>query len=133
MEVRYWGEENFYEPWKPIWVPGLRVVKGEVKVLPRNFLYVYERIYKEENAMLREFEKIPVNGKRTSAVDVKRIRKIISDSTYQVAQECQIILSYPCMHIEGQKVVLGEPTIMLPDCRLVNIEQLKDIELGRRK
>lgn len=101
--------------------------------MARNFLYVFERIYKEENAMQREFEKIPVNGRRTSKADIKRIRKIISDSSYQVAQECQILLSYPRMHIEGQKVVLGEPTIMLPDCRLINMEQLKDIELGRKK
>lgn len=99
----------------------------------RNFLYVFERIYKEENAMQREFEKIPVRGRRTTEADQKRIRKIISDSSYQVAQECSIILSYPRMRIEGQRVVLGEPTIMLPDCRLVNMEQLKDIELGRKR
>lgn len=100
--------------------------------MARNFLYVYERIYKEENAMQREFEKIPVRGRRTAVADLKRIRKIVSDSSYQVAQECSIILSYPRLHIEGQKVILGEPTIMLPDCRLVNMEQLKDIELGRK-
>lgn len=71
--------------------------------------------------------------KRTSAADVKRIRNIISDSNYQMAQECQVIVSYPQMHIEGTEVVLGEPLIMLPDCRLINMEQLKDIELGRKK
>jgi len=37
------------------------------------------------------------------------------------------------MCIAGTEVVLGEPLIMLPDCRLINIEQLKDIELGRKK
>lgn len=101
--------------------------------MARGFMYVYERIYKEENAMQREFEKIPVRGRRTSGEDLKRIRKIVSDSSYQIAQECSIILSYPWMHIEGQKVVLGEPMIMLPDCRLVNMEKLKDIEQGVQK
>ncbi len=100
--------------------------------MARNYMYVYERIYKEQNAMQAEFRKIPIKGKRTSAADVKRVRSIISDSNYQVAQECQVIVSYPQMHIEGTEVVLGEPLIMLPDCRLINMEQLKDIELGRK-
>ena len=100
--------------------------------MARHFLYVYERIYKEENSMKREFEKIPVNGKRTSESDQKRIRQIILDSCYKVAQECSVLVNYPRMHIAGQRVVLGEPTIMLPDCQLVNMEQLKDIESGRR-
>lgn len=96
-------------------------------------MYVYERIYKEQNTMQAEFRKIPIKGKRTSAADVKRVRSIISDSNYQVAQECKVIVSYPQMCIAGTKVVLGEPLIMLPDCRLINMEQLKDIELGRKK
>lgn len=98
--------------------------------MERNFLYVYERIYKEEDAMQKEFQKLAIQGKRTPAADQKRIRKIILDSTYQVAQECSVIVSYPRMHIEGQKVVLGEPLIMLPDCRLISIEELKRIEEG---
>ena len=80
--------------------------------MARGFIYVYERIFKEQNAMDREFGKIPINGRQTSQADQKRIRKIISDSSYQVAQECKV---------------------MLPDCRLVTIEELQDIERGRRK
>ena len=101
--------------------------------MARNFLYVYERIYKEANAMQREFAKIPVNGRQTSRADQKRIRKIISNSTYQVAQECSVIVSYPRMHIEGRGVVLGEPSIMLPDCRFISMDELKKIELGGGK
>ena len=55
--------------------------------MARNFLYVYERIYKEEDAMQKEFQKLAIQGKRTPAADQKRIRKIILDATYQVAQE----------------------------------------------
>lgn len=98
--------------------------------MARGFMYVYERIYKDQKTMERRFEKIPVNGKRTSRADIKRIRQIISDSSYAILQECKVIVSYPGMHIEGQKVVLGEPSIMLPDCRLITIEELKQIEHG---
>ena len=101
--------------------------------MARNFLYVHERIYREESAMQKEFAKLPISGKRTPPAAQRKIREIISNSSYQVAQECQVILSYPRMRIEGQRVVLGEPAIMLPDCRLINMEQLKDIEFGRRK
>lgn len=101
--------------------------------MARNYMYVYERIYKEQNAMQAEFQKIPIKEKKTSAADVKRVRSIISDSNYQVAQECQVIVSYPRMRIEGRQVVLGESLIMLPDCKLVTIEELQNIELGRRR
>lgn len=101
--------------------------------MARNFMYVYERIYKEQDAMNAEFRKIPINGKRTTAADIKRVRGIISSSNYQLAQECSVIISYPMMRIEGTEVVLGEALVMLPNCRLVSIEQLRDIELGLKK
>lgn len=47
--------------------------------MARGFLYVYERIYKGETEMQTKFRKIPVNGKRTSVADQKRVRKVISD------------------------------------------------------
>lgn len=43
------------------------------------------------------------------------------------------MVSYPHMSIQGTQVVLGEPTIMLPDCSIVNFEQLREIELNHRK
>lgn len=101
--------------------------------MARNFMYVHERIYKEQNAMQTKFKNLPINGRKTSSSDLKRIKKIISDATYRVAQECQVLVNFPGWHIEGKEVVLGEPSIMLPDCRLVTIEQLKDIEYGRRR
>lgn len=99
--------------------------------MARKFMYVYERIIKERNDMESEFEKLNINGKRTPVADQKRIRKIISDSTYTIAQECSVIVSYPRSRIEGKEVILGEPLIMLPDCRLVSIQQLMDIEHGK--
>jgi hypothetical protein len=96
-------------------------------------MYVYERILKEQNAMDRKFNKLAINGRQTSKADQKRIRKIISDSSYQVSQECSVLVSYPQMRIEGRRVNLGEAHILLPDCRIVSIETLRDIETGRRK
>lgn len=98
--------------------------------MARGFLYVYERIYKGETEMQTEFRKIPVNGKRTSVADQKRVRKIISDNAYRIAQECSVLVSYPKMRIEGTAVNLGDANIMLPDCRIISIEELKKIERG---
>lgn len=98
--------------------------------MERGFLYVYERIYKGETEMQTEFRKIPVNGKRTSAADQKRVRKIISDNAHRIAQECSVLVSYPKMRIEGTAVKLGEAHIMLPDCRIISIKELKKIEQG---
>lgn len=91
---------------------------------------MYERIYKGETEMQTEFRKIPVNGKRTSVADQKRVRKIISDNAHRIAQECSVLVSYPKMRIEGTAVKLGDAHIMLPDCRIIGIEELKKIELG---
>ena len=89
--------------------------------MARGFLYVYERIYKGETEMQTEFRKIPVNGKRTSVADQKRVRKIISDNAHRIAQECSVLVSYPKMRIEGTAVNLGDVHIMLPDCRIIGI------------
>lgn len=101
--------------------------------MARGFLYVYERIYKGETEMQTEFWKIPVNGKRTSVADQKRVRKIISDNAHRIAQECSVLVSYPKMRIEGTAVNLGDVHIMLPDCRIIGIEELKKIERGGGK
>ena len=98
--------------------------------MARGFLYVYERIYKGETEMQTEFRKIPVNGRRTSVADQKRVRKIISDNAHRIAQECSVLVSYPKMRIEGTAVNLGDVHIMLPDCRIISIEELKKIERG---
>ena len=98
--------------------------------MARGFLYVYERIYKGETEMQAEFRKIPVNGKRTSVADQKRVRKIISDNAYRIAQECSVLVSYPKMRIEGTAVKLGQPNIMRRSCIIISIEEFKKLERG---
>ena len=39
-------------------------------------MYVYERIFKEQNVMNMEFDKIQVKGRQTSQADQKRIGKL---------------------------------------------------------
>lgn len=41
-----------------------------------------------------------------------------------------MLVSYPKMRIEGTAVNLGDVHIMLPDCRIISIEELKKIERG---
>lgn len=41
-----------------------------------------------------------------------------------------MLVSYPKMRIEGTAVNLGDANIMLPDCRIISIEELKKIERG---
>lgn len=51
--------------------------------------------------------------------------------SFDIVRTCNVLVNYPKLSIQGGKVVLGEPTIMLPNCKLVNLEQLKKIEEKR--
>lgn len=95
------------------------------------YIKVYERILMEEEKLLEELAKIPVDGRRTVPANARKAFKLISDSCYQLAQECNVLVSYPQKAIAGKKVDLGGMLILLPDCRLVTIEQLKEIEERR--
>ena len=41
-----------------------------------------------------------------------------------------VMVSWHKMSIQGQRVVLGEASIILPDCTIVGFEKLKEIELN---
>lgn len=45
-------------------------------------------------------------------------------------QKCNVMVSWHKMSIQGQRVVLGEASIILPDCTIVGFEKLKEIELN---
>ena len=85
----------------------------------------------EEEKLLEELAKIPMDGRRTAPANARKAFKLISDSCYRLAQECNVLVSYPQKAIAGKKVDLGGMLILLPDCRLVTIEQLKEIEERR--
>ncbi len=95
------------------------------------YIKVYERILMEEEKLLEELAKIPMDGRRTAPANARKAFKLISDSCYRLAQECNVLVSYPQKAIAGKKVDLGGMLILLPDCRLVTIEQLKEIEERR--
>lgn len=48
----------------------------------------------------------------------------------RIARKCNVSVNYPKCSIQGKKVVLGEPSILLPTLRYVSFEELKAIELG---
>ncbi len=95
------------------------------------YIKVYERILMEQEKLLEELAKIPMDGRRTAPANARKAFKLISDSCYRLAQECNVLVSYPQKAIAGKKVDLGGMLILLPDCRLVTIEQLKEIEERR--
>lgn len=72
----------------------------------------------------------PVNGRKTSTGTIKMIRKEIGDMTFRIARKCNVSVNYPRWSIQGKKVVLGDPSILLPTLRYVSFEELKAIELG---
>ena len=92
---------------------------------------LYERILLEQEKLQEELAKIPVDGRRTVPANARKAFSIISDSCYQLAQECNVLVSYPHKAIAGKKVDLGGMLILLPNCKLVTIEQLKEMEERR--
>ena len=50
--------------------------------------------------------------------------------TFRIARKCNVSVNYPRWNIQGKKVVLGEPSVLLPTLRYVSFEELKAIELG---
>lgn len=92
------------------------------------YIKVYERILLEKKKLLEELAEIPMDGRRTPPANARKAFKLISDSCYRMAQECNVLVSYPNKAIAGKKIDLGGMLILLPSCKLVTIEQLKEIE-----
>lgn len=90
----------------------------------------YEVIRQEEVRLQERVRSYPVNGRKTSTGTIKMIRKEIGDMTFRIARKCNVSVNYPRWSIQGKKVVLGEPSILLPTLRYVSFEELKAIELG---
>ena len=82
------------------------------------YFMTYEAIRQEEARLQERVRSYPVNGRKTSTGTIKMIRKEIGD------------VNYPRWSIQGKKVVLGEPSVLLPTLRYVSFEELKAIELG---
>ena len=92
-------------------------------------------------------EKQSNEGSMTIKIDVTMVKEFIPNydpnikgesreiskpqfNAHRIAQECSVLVSYPKMRIEGTAVNLGDVHIMLPDCRIISIEELKKIEGG---
>lgn len=94
------------------------------------YFMTYEAIRQEEVRLQERVRSYPVNGRKTSTGTIKMIRKEIGDMTFRIARKCNVSVNYPRWSIQGKKVVLGEPSILLPTLRYVSFEELKAIELS---
>lgn len=74
----------------------------------------HEVIRQEETRLLGRFEAYPVNGRKTNTGTIKMIRKEIGNMTFRIARKCNVSVNYPRWSIQGKKVVLGEPSVLLP-------------------
>lgn len=89
-------------------------------------LYAYKCIQAEERKLQEQFENLPINGRKTTRQTIKRIKELKLDASYRLAQKCNVMVSWHKMSIQGQRVVLGEASIILPDCTIVGFEKLKE-------
>lgn len=94
------------------------------------YIMAYEVIRQEEAGLQERVGPYPVNGRKTSAETIKKIRRDISNMVFRIARRCNVCVNYPRWSIQGKNVVLGEPTILLPSLRYVSFEELKEIELN---
>ncbi|MDO5146116.1 MAG: hypothetical protein Q4D60_03860 [Eubacteriales bacterium] len=94
---------------------------------------VHRRIQQEEKRLQSVYDGMPIKGKGTREDTQKRVLREMQEMTFLLARECNILVNYPKLSIQGNKVVLGPPTILLPDCRYVTFEQLKELEISEIK
>lgn len=90
-------------------------------------------ILQENKKFMQQCKCLPIKGKQTTSKTIKQVEKMKSDMTFILARKCNVLVTFPQMHIEGGKVVLGKPHIWLPNCRIVDFETLIAIEEGREE
>lgn len=90
-------------------------------------------ILQESKKFMQQCKNLSIKGKQTTTKTIKRLDQLKSDMTFLLARECNVLVTFPKMHIEGSKVVLGKPHIWLPNCRIVDFETLVAIEDGREE
>lgn len=94
---------------------------------------VYRRIEQEEKELEMIYSHMPIAGKNTKPDVARRVRQELQDMTFRLARECNVLVNYPKLSIQGTKVVLGPPTILLPSCRFVTYEELRELEISMIK
>lgn len=92
-----------------------------------------KQILQQSREMTERMNKLPIKGKQTSRNTQKQIEKMRSDMQFRIARSCNVLVTFPHLHIVGNKVVLGDPNIWLPNCRIVSFETLIAIEEGREE
>lgn len=111
-------------------VSGISETLGQEKEKSRPVYIATEEV--AETTYMPEVEETTQPTETAKAVETEEplIASMDWDNAYRIAQECSVLVSYPKMRIEGTAVNLGDANIMLPDCRIISIEELKKIERG---
>ena len=99
----------------------------------RGYKLVHQRIRQEEKRLQSIYDGMPIKGKDTRVDTQKRVLQEMREMTFLLARECNVLVNYPKLSIQGTKVVLGPPSIMLPTCRFVSYKEIKDLEISRIK
>lgn len=99
----------------------------------KGYKLVHRRIQQEEKRLQMIYDGMPIKGRETRPDTQKRVLQEMQQMTFLLARECNVLVNYPKLSIQGTKVVLGEPTIMLPNCRFVSFGELKELEITRIK
>ena len=99
----------------------------------KGYKLVHRRIQQEEKRLQMIYNGMPIKGRETRLDTQKRVVQEMQRMTFQLARECNVLVNYPKLSIQGTKVVLGEPTIMLPNCRFVSCGEVKEFEITRIK
>ena len=99
----------------------------------RGYKLVHQRIRQEEKRLQSIYDGMPIKGKDTRVDTQKRVLQEMREMTFLLARECNVLVYYPKLSIQGTKVVLGPPSIMLPTCRFVSYKEIKDLEISRIK
>lgn len=89
----------------------------------------HRRIEQEKKKLETVYSHMPIAGKNTRPDVVKRVREEVQEMSFRLARECNILVNYPKLSIQGNNVVLGTASILLPSGRYVGFEELKQIEL----
>ena len=99
----------------------------------KGYKLVHRRIQQEEKRLQMIYDGMPIKGRETRPDTQKRVLQEMQQMTFLLARECNVLVNYPKLSIQVTKVVLGEPTIMLPNCRFVSFGELKELEITRIK
>lgn len=97
--------------------------------MKKNYKLVHIRIEQESKRLQSVYDNMPIAGRNTRPDVQKRVKQEMQDMSFRLVRECNVLVNYPNLSIQGTKVVLGPAKILLPSLRFVSLKELKELEL----